>query len=1094
VSGVRLYLLGPVKVFQDEEPVVLKSAKTQALLAVLGNQNKPVTRYHLASLLWETFPQERAWANLRHALHKLNKQVPELLEMTDDEVCLGSQVWVDVVEGAQLGEGDFCQGLELSHCPTFDTWLSGQRGRWRDRSVQSLLNRAGESESSEKTLELAHQALALDPLSERAHALVIRLLRERGDFAAARRQWDICLKTTLQELGSVPSILSCWGPALEDDAPCKIYLLGQPRLLVNGAITALPYQKTTALLAYLASCGEAVDRQTARDLLWPGSRPDKAAANLRHALHFLRKSVGDVLCSHEESLWLDRSRLWLDTDWLKESNRSYRSVGLFCEGLSLPECLDFENWLLDQRRGFEHAPSPPKGPEKESAQTVPRGNLPARLSSLVGASASLDEAQQALSESRLLTMIGPAGVGKTRLALELGRLHEQSKPVWLVEYGSLFDSERVMPRLAVALGISEAPGEDLWQQLESEYHDREALIVLDNCEHLITATADLAWELLKRLPKLQIIATSRELLRVPGETVLTLDPLPVPPKDLQSVEELTQYASVELFVNRARSSRPKFRLQEDNAPLVAEICRRLDGLPLAIELAAVRTRALTTKQIAHGLRDRFRLLRGGPRTVPQRQQTLEQALAWSYNLLTEEEKSVFCRLSVLAGFDLQAACNVCSMDEDPETLLDTLSALIDRSLVLCRESKEGFRYGMLESVRDFAYRELERNGESDPVRGKHFDLFLDRACHRLHPGMAGLSDLVADHANFSLALDWALQSPDFDALSLAAALGDYWFYGGHFTEGCDYLERALRQGECPKAYLWSGRLHQAQGDYATAQREFEKSANLAQEPADQARAFNARAQSGFSQADYHGSKHFAESALAIWKNESNRRGEVDTLNLLASAEICVGEWEQATERLSLSGPMARNLDYDWGTSVVVYLRGLNSLFQGRFPQAAELLAQSLEHCRTLESQPRTAVCLGNMALCALAQGQKNEAQEFLSEGRQLASASGYKQVEAFLLYTDGFSRLNERKVARELLQKSLRLMTAIGVKESLELVLLCLAETVEEAPLGEQLQRSALAFKAQNRSVVPAYLGSYEVREDPDALSLNQAVELALQL
>jgi predicted ATPase/DNA-binding SARP family transcriptional activator len=1091
MSGAKLYLLGPVRVFRNDTQIALKSAKIQGLLAVLGSQDKPVSRYHLASLLWENFPQERAWANLRHALHKLKKQVPDLLTTTDEEISLGSRVWVDLSEERQLGQGEFCQGLEVGQCPAFDTWLSGQRSRWRDRSVQSLLNRAGETKSQELALEMAHQVLTLDPLSERGHALAIKLLRERGDFAAARRQWDICLKSTLQELGSVPSILSCWGPALDDDAPCKIYLLGQPRLLVNGAIAALPYQKTTALLAYLANCGEAVDRQTVRDLLWPGTRSDKAAANLRHALHFLRKSVGDVLCSHDDSLWLDRSRLWLDTDWLKESKKSYQSVGLFCEGLSLPECPDFESWLLNQRRRFDDTPTSTKSKAEDRPQ---RGNLPAALSTLVGASASLAEAQSALEESRLLTLIGPAGVGKTRLALELGRMHQSLKPVWLVEYGSLFDSERVMPRLAAALGISEAPGEDLWQQLESKYHDHEALIVIDNCEHLITATAELVWELLKRLPKLQIIATSRELLRVPGETVLTLDPLPVPPKGQERVEELNQYAAVELFVNRARSSRPKFRLREDNAPLVAEICRRLDGLPLAIELAAVRTRALSTKQIALGLRDRFRLLRGGPRTVPQRQQTLEQALAWSYNLLTEEERAVFCRLSVLAGFDLQAACFVCAMKEEPESLLDTLSALIDRSLVWCRESDEGFRYGMLESVRDFAYRELERTGESASVRGKHYDLFLDRACHRQQPGVAGLSDLTVDHANFSLALDWALQRSATDALTLAATLGDYWFYGGHFTEGCDYLERALQMGECPKAYLWSGRLHQAQGDYATAQREFEKSAELAEESSDQARAFNARAQAGFSQADYHGSKHFAESALAIWKKEGHRRGEVDSLNLLASAEICLGEWQRATEHLRLAGPLAQSLDYDWGRSIVVYLQGLNLLFQGQYTDAGEFLERSLKDCRLLESQPRTAVCLGNLALCALSLGQAEKARAFLDEGRQLATASGYKQVEAFLLYTDGFSRLGDKGVARQLLQESLRQMNSIGVRESLELVLLCLSQTVEEPPLAEQLQRSALTFKARNRSVLPAYLGPYEVRNDPDALSLEQAVNLALQL
>ena len=1092
MKQLELQLLGPVRVFYEGKAKGLKSSKAQALLAVVGIERNPVTRNHLASLLWETFPQERAWANLRHTLHKLKKEMPDLLEIGDDDVRLTAGVKVDLWESDSLGTGEFCQGLELGDCPTFDTWLSTHRSRWRDRTVQSLLQQAGEADRPDKALEMAHQAISQDPLCERAHALVIQLLRERGDFAAARRQWDICLRTTLQELGTVPSILSCWGPALEEDAPCKIYLLGQPRLVVHGAITALPYQKTTALLVYLASHGEAVDRQAVREMLWPESRPDKAAANLRHALHFLRKSVGDVLCSHDESLWLDRSRLWLDTDWLRKSGQEYRSVGLFCEGLSLPDCPDFESWLLEQRKSLDDTPAVPR--KRPSSENAPRGNLPAQLSSLIGASESLEEAQKALDDSRLLTLIGAAGVGKTRLALELGRLHQSRKPVWLVEYGSLFDAERVLPRLTAALGISESPGEDLWQQLEDEFREREALIVLDNCEHLITATADMAWELLKRLPKLQLIATSRELLRVPGETVLTLAPLPVPPKECTTIEQVSRFASVELFLNRARASRPKFQLKEENAALVAEICRRLDGLPLAIELAAGRTRALSTKQIAEGLRDRFRLLRGGPRTVPQRQQTLEQALAWSYNLLSEGEKAAFLRLSVLAGFDLEAASYICSVSHEPEYLLDTLSALIDRSLVICRESEEGFRYGMLESVRDFAYRELERAGQADSVREKHFDFFLEKARFREQPGISGIGELTTEHANFGLALDWALQHPASDALSMAAALGDYWFYAGHFTEGADYLDRALQSGECPKAYLWSGRLNQAQGDYGRAQREFERSAELAEEPLDQARALNARAQAGFSQADYLGSRHFAESALNIWKQEEHARGEVDTLNLMASAEICLGEWERASEHLFRSQAISEKLSYDWGHSMVSYLQGLKSLYQGDFQASEESLKQSLRLCRELESRPRTAVCLGNLGLSGLASGRPGQARKFIEEGRELATACGYKQVEAFLLYCDGFSILQERGRARSLLQRSLQLMQSIGVKESVELVLLCIAATLEDPALSNRLSQAALSFKASNRSVVPAYLGAYEVQVFQTAVSLDEAVSIALKV
>lgn len=1095
MPAIELFLLGRPEVRVDSQRIPLESRKSLAILAILAAEGMPCPRSRMADMLWESFPQTRATANLRHALHGLQTRVPGLLDSPDGGLALGSQVWVDLDHARDdhtLLRGPFCEGLELKDCSGFESWIAGQRMRWRDHSVEAWLThsaRCQEAGDGGAALEAAHQTLALDPLNERAHAQVISLLRERGDLAAARRQWDHCLQAHLRELGTAPSILSCWGPALSEGASCKIYLLGKPRILVGQDVVLLPYQKATALLAYLASSGEAVERERLRQLLWPTLDPGKAAANLRHAVHLLRRSLGEAVGGHGEVLWLDRARVWLDLDWLKSNPKPIESVGAFCEGLSIDDSPAFENWLSEQRayyRKLERAV-----PTAAVAQPS-RGNLPAQVSGMVGGTQRLTEASQLLCRARLLTITGPAGVGKTRLALELGRAVVAEWPggTWLAELGSLFDPERLVAKVSSTLGITEGPG-DPQERLESAIAQRTILLLLDNCEHVVSAVAELTARLLERCPNLKIVATTRELLRVPGESVMNLDPLATPPEACLDPEEIARFPSVELFVQRASSATPRFAFNRENAIPIAAICRRLDGLPLAIELAAVRTRALSVEQIARGLSDRFRLLRGGPRTVPQRQQTLEAALAWSYDLLDEEEKVVFRRLCVFAGgFDLAAAAFVCQPEAEPEELLEPLTSLIDRSMVLCKDGVHGYRYSMLETVRDFAYRELDRLPEIEEMRARHFQLFRGRAEHRAVPGVAGLLELEEDHGNFCLALEWGLNTRPQEALALAAALGDYWFYQGHFSEGTAYLERALAVRECPKALLWSGRLHQALGNYEEAQREFEASAELSKDTLDRARAWNARAQAGYSQGDYKGSSHFAQSALQLWQAAGQARGVVDTLNILATAQICLGH--DATAHLDESAAISRREDYSWGLSGALYLQGLQDLYQGRYESARALLEQSLELCRALGNAPRMAACLGNMGLAATATGDHEAARAHFEEGASLAEASGYRGVVAFLAYGRGYSALRQSFAQQAVahLRESLRVLLSMRVRESAELVLLLLAEALGPGDLSHSLRQAALASKAANGSIMPAYLDWLAGDHEPTHLGLDEAMRL----
>jgi non-specific serine/threonine protein kinase len=857
--------------------------------------------------------------------------------------------------------------------------------------------------------------------------------------------------------------------------------------MVGGEVVSMPYQKAVALLAYLACQGEAVERDHLRHLLWPALDSKKAAANLRHAVHFLRRSLGDALGGHGESLWLDRSRVWLDLDWLADS-KPLESIGEFCEGLCLQDCAPFENWLSKQRALHRKLESPSPTRAKQPA----RGNLPAQLWPMVGGREHLSEAEDLLRKGRLLTITGPAGVGKTRLAVELGHQVQPDCPRWLVELGSLFDSEHLTAKLGSTLGVVEGPG-DAQERLEAELAMSDTLLILDNCEHLVSGVAILVTRLLQRCPRLRIVATSRELLRVPGESVMNLDPLATPPESCRDPEAISGFPAVELFVQRARAAAPLFVFNQENALSVAAICRRLDGLPLAIELAAVRARALSVEQIARGLNDRFRLLRGGLRTVPQRQQTLEAALAWSYDLLPPDEQRIFRRLCVFASsFDLEAATAICEPNEQPEAFLDALTSLIDRSMIVCKDRAHGYRYGMLETVRDFAFRELERLPEMVDVRARHFEHFLHRAQHRAVQGVVGLLELEEDHGNYCLALEWGLNTKPQEAATLAAELGDFWFYRGHFNEGAAYLDRALEVRRCPKALLWSGRLHQALGEYARALSEFEQSASLAGDPLDQARAWNARAAAGYSQGDYKGSSHFAQAALEVWQNQGQTRGIVDTLNILATAQICLGQ--DAEPHLRRSVQLSKDDDYSWGLSGALYLQGLQELYRGHYQCALSLLAESLSLCREQGNAPRMAACLGNMGLAAVASQDFQAAADHLQEGTALAESSGYRGVMAFMAYGNGYRALRQGKPepAIDHLRESLRVLLSIHVREGAELVLLCLADAL--GPEAMPLRKAALSSLQANESVLPAYLSWLGGDPEDSALSLEQAMRVGADL
>jgi predicted ATPase len=365
----------------------------------------------------------------------------------------------------------------------------------------------------------------------------------------------------------------------------------------------------------------------------------------------------------------------------------------------------------------------------------PSTNLPHPLTSFIGRNSETAEVRQRLTVSRLLTLTGPGGCGKTRLAFEVASSVQEhfAHGVWYVELAALSDQALVPEIVASTLGIREHPERSLTATLLAYFHPRELLLILDNCEHVISACARLTADLLGSCPQLRILATSREALTIAGEIVFSVPPLTFPdPHDLHeaghlpSVERLKHYEAIQLFLERASLALPTFTLTGQNAPAIVRICQRLDGMPLAIELAAARVRVLSVEQIAARLEKSFQLLSGGSRAVPPRQQTLEATMDWSYALLTSAEQSLFQRLSVFAGsFTLEAAEAICGAGGlEPREVAGLLFNLVNKSLLGVEHRGGEARYRLLETLRRYGQEKLDDSGQRAELSQRHRDWYL----------------------------------------------------------------------------------------------------------------------------------------------------------------------------------------------------------------------------------------------------------------------------------------------------------------------------------------------------------------------------------
>ena len=643
-------------------------------------------------------------------------------------------------------------------------------------------------------------------------------------------------------------------------------------------------------------------------------------------------------------------------------------------------------------------------------------NLPIELTPLIGRDHEVGLIRRLLQNARLLTLTGPGGVGKTRLALRAAAdlMSASREGVWWVDLAPLSDPLLVPQSVARVLDVREQPGRDLMASLQHHLRTKEVMLVLDNCEHVTDASAELAHGLLRTCPGVRILATSREPLGVSEECVWTVPALAYPDlAQLPSIAGLPSYDAVRLFVERATAVQPDFQLTPENARFVAEICYRLDGIPLAIELAAPRVRALTIEQIAEHLNDSFHVLARRSRTEVPRHQTLRATIDWSYRLLSSEERRLFNSLAVFAGgWTLEAAQAVCASsigapnETEENGLLDVLVRLVDKSLVIAGgQTTPARRYRLLETVRQYARQKLVDAGDVVEIQRRQAGYFLQFA-EQIEPRIntasrgAWLAQLDAEQDNLRIALHWAMRDEPETALRLSGSLWWFWFHQGYWREGRAWLEQALvSAAEEPtpaarraKALLGSGVLAWAQGDRAAARARLEESVALWRTLDDEhslAEAVHFLATEMMAQGDAGVARTLAASSVEMFRrNPLDRFGLAVTLATLGIAEMTLENFSAARRDLEESAAISRAIGDNWALALPLRNLGIVAFRQGDYLEAAKLLRETLLILRDLKEKWFISRSLETMAEILALQGDCGRAARLFGAGEALREAVG----------------------------------------------------------------------------------------------------------
>ena len=737
----------------------------------------------------------------------------------------------------------------------------------------------------------------------------------------------------------------------------------------------------------------------------------------------------------------------------------------------------------------------------------PTGNLPAPLSSFIGRKYEIREIRQLLSANRLVTLTGPGGCGKTRLALEVAYelMGKFEHGIWFVELAMVADPEFVPQTIAATLTVREQAKRPLTEVLAENLAVAPTLLILDNCEHLILACAQIAETLLKKCPGLTILVTSREIMGMTGEVTWLVPPLSLPdqlpwttPRSAPDAMNIYRESeSVQLFIARAESIAPDFRFSAENGSWVAEICRRLDGMPLAIELAAARVRTLSIQQIAQRLDDRFQLLTGGSRTAPPRHQTLAAALDWSYALLSEVEQNVLQRLSIFAGGAtleaLDAVCTVQGMESG--VVLEVLSHLVDKSLIVVRRNERSeTRYHLLETIRQYALDKLIKAGREARSKEQHLEYFIQWA-ERAEPHLIGadqvewLERYEAEHDNLRASLEWCHADENRAAmgLRLAAACGRFWRIHGYLSEGRRHLSEVLsRIGALTRSMA-------------------------------RARALSFLANLEYLQSDYPAMRPVAEEALSIWRElgQEGKAGAAYTLDLLGELGTEEGDYVHSLALFQEAMDIYKELNDMRGVGQIHMQFGWAAMRAGDYPRAHYHLEEFYQLAQQVGDTTDLAYALSGLGEVAVRQGNYQRAASLLEQGLELNRLRGDKWGTATMLGSLGWIALRQHNFdqLRERLRASLTLRVEISDQGGIAWCLEKLAEAKYEqteyqeatkifgqaesirAPLGSLIDPADLADYNHILSRLRSALGTDEFMvlwEEGAAMRLDEVVDYAL--
>ena len=703
-----------------------------------------------------------------------------------------------------------------------------------------------------------------------------------------------------------------------------------------------------------------------------------------------------------------------------------------------------------------------------------------------------------MTSTRLLTLVGTGGIGKTRLALQAAAevMAAYRDGVWLVDLAPLTDPALVPSAVAQVLGVREAVGKTLIETLCRQVKGRELLLVLDNCEHLLDGCAKVADALLRQCRGVQILASSREALGISGEQAYRVPSLSLPdPKQVHSPVSVAQFEAIQLFTDRALLARPNFRVTDQNASTLASVCYRLDGIPLAIELAATRVRSLSLEEIDGKLDQRFRLLTGGSRTALPRQQTLRSLIDWSYDLLNDPEKLLLQRLSVFAGgWTLEAVERVCAGEGMEEwEILDLLTSLSDKSLVMAEQDDEHSRYRLLDTVRQYALEKLAESGGGEAVRKRHLDHFLALA-EEAEPKLISaqqtewLQRLDKEYANLRSAQDWSfVEAGSGQGLRLCGALQRYWVTRGHLSEGREWCMRAL-------------------GKAGAEDRTHER-----------AKALNSAGLLAYYQADFPAARALNEESLAIRRQLGDRRGIAPSLNNLGLVACDQGDYRGGSALYEESLAIKRELGDRSGIANLLNNLGNAAYERGDFVFARALHEESLAIRREVGDRQGLANSLNSLGNLASDQGDFASAQSLHEESLAIKRELGYGQGIASSLNSLGnlASDQGDLVSARARQEESLTIVLELGDRWGIARSLAGLAAVV--ATLGNSLRAAQIWGAAERlRAEVGAPLSPNErshndrtvaasratlgddaafdhAWQEGRALTLEQAIELALE-